>query len=171
MRALTLWRPWDTAILRLGKPVENRDRPPPAKLIGQRFALHSGKKFDMDGAATIFLLAHKEGFSREVIRVALARSEALDSVILGTVKLARVISRDRPQLGAPDPLASSPYFFGDYGWVCEDVFALPEPVPCKGAQGLWSLPPDVEAKVLAQEVEHFRPIFERQLAMEAAING
>lgn len=151
MLALTLWRPWDTAILRLGKPVENRDWPPPAKLVGKRFALHSGKKFDMDGAATIFLLAHKDGFSHEVIRDRIARSEALDSVILGTVKLVRVISKAQPQLGERDPLADSEWFFGDFGWVVEEPFALPRPVPCKGMQGLWTMPPDVEAQVLAQE--------------------
>ena len=31
-----------------------------------------------------------------------------------------------------------------------DVIALPEPVPCRGAQGLWTLPADVESAVLAQ---------------------
>ena len=31
-----------------------------------------------------------------------------------------------------------------------DVARLAEPVPCRGAQGLWTLPEDVEAKVMGQ---------------------
>ena len=32
-------------------------------------------------------------------------------------------------------------------WVLADVRPLDEPVPCKGRQGLWTLPDDVERKV------------------------
>lgn len=39
---------------------------------------------------------------------------------------------------------------GPIGWVLADVIALPEPVPCRGAQGLWTLPDDVERRVMAQ---------------------
>jgi len=35
-------------------------------------------------------------------------------------------------------------------WVFRDRRHLAEPVPCKGAQGLWTLPVDVEAAVVAQ---------------------
>lgn len=151
MRALTLWRPWDTAIFYLGKPLENRDWAPPTALIGQRLALHSGKRFDEEGACRVVDLARADGFTEEIITKFLERSERLDSVILGTVKLGRVLARGQMQLGAPDPLMSSRWFFGKFGWVCEDPIAFAEPVPCKGAQGLWSLRPDIEARVLEQE--------------------
>lgn len=152
MRALTLWRPWDTAILYLGKPVENREWGPPSNLIGQRIALHSGKKFDEEGACTIVKLCHAAQFPPPAfVEACLDRAEKLDSVILGTVRIARVLERRQQHFGAPDPLATSPWFFGSFGWVCEDVIAFPEPVPCKGAQGLWTLPPDVEARVRDQE--------------------
>lgn len=151
MLALTLWRPWDTAILRLGKPVENRDWPPPAQLIGKRFALHSGKKWDDQGADFIANLLLPRGSGPQLLRAVLDAAEQTSSVILGTVKLVRVISKAQPQLGERDPLADSEWFFGDFGWVVEEPFALPQPVPCKGMQGLWTMPPDVEAQVLAQE--------------------
>jgi hypothetical protein len=35
-------------------------------------------------------------------------------------------------------------------WRLADVRPLAEPVPCKGALGLWTLPDDVEAAVVAQ---------------------
>jgi hypothetical protein len=166
MLALTLWRPWDTAILRLGKPVENRNWPPPLHLVGHRFALHCGKKFDEEGACAIVKLAHGAGVPMRTIEEHLSRAETIDSAIIGTVKLARVIRRIREEELPPsqmgfagavalslsrDPLQSSPWFFGAFGWVCEEPFVLPEPVPCRGAQKLWKLPTDVEARVLAQE--------------------
>lgn len=148
MLALTLWRPWDTAILHLGKPVENRDWPPPASMVGQRFALHSGKKWDKDGAASVADLS-----GRSLVELAPFFHRAMDvhSAVIGTVRLSRVIKPNT--LPAMDPLASSPWYFGSYGWVCDDPFPLPKPVPCRGAQRLWRLPPDVEARVLEQEAE------------------
>ena len=155
MLALTLWRPWDTAMLLLGKPLENRDWPPPPQLIGKRFALHSGRKFDEDGAFTIMKLAYDAGVSAVVIGAALERAEKIESAIIGTVKLGRVLRRVQRSFPL-DALANSPWFFGDFGWVCEDPFLLPEPVPCRGAQKLWKMPPDVEARVIAQEAASVR---------------
>jgi hypothetical protein len=171
MRALTLWRPWDSAILYLGKPVENRDWPPPMALIGQRIALHSGKKFDLAGAEFCVRTAIDQGVSQPLITEVLERAERVDSAILGTVRLARIIRkidvRELPphQMGFPgavalslaqDPLQASPWFFGDFGWVVDELIPFKEPVPCKGAQGLWTLPIAVEAAVLAQEAAHAR---------------
>lgn len=36
---------------------------------------------------------------------------------------------------------------GRYGLLIDPVIPLPEPVPCRGAQGLWTVPADVEAAV------------------------
>lgn len=30
-----------------------------------------------------------------------------------------------------------------YGWVLTDVIVLSEPIPCRGAQGLWSIPEEL----------------------------
>ena len=42
------------------------------------------------------------------------------------------------------------WWCGPVAWVLEDVRRLPEPIAVKGAQGLWNLPPEVEAAALAQ---------------------
>lgn len=42
------------------------------------------------------------------------------------------------------------YTWGRWAWFLKDVVALPEPVPCKGALGLWTLPSEVEERVRAQ---------------------
>ena len=39
------------------------------------------------------------------------------------------------------------YAPGRYGWALDNVRALPEPVPCRGKQGLWKPPVDVLAAV------------------------
>ena len=46
MRGLTLHQPWAWAIAHAGKNVENRTWAPPAYMIGERIAIHAGKRFD-----------------------------------------------------------------------------------------------------------------------------
>ncbi len=48
------------------------------------------------------------------------------------------------------PADQRKWWAGPVGWVLVDVYALVEPVPCRGFQGFWTLPPDVEAAVRAQ---------------------
>jgi hypothetical protein len=48
------------------------------------------------------------------------------------------------------------YSPGRYAWLLEDVRQLPTPVPCRGALGLWQVPPDVEAMVRQQLAEVVR---------------
>lgn len=39
---------------------------------------------------------------------------------------------------------SSPWFFGPFGWALDEIRPLAEPVPCKGALGLWRVPEHIE---------------------------
>lgn len=39
---------------------------------------------------------------------------------------------------------------GPYCHIYEDIRRLPEPIPCRGAQGFWTVPSDIAAKVRAQ---------------------
>ena len=41
MKATTLWQPWASLIAIGAKYYETRDYPPPAKLLGQRIAIHA----------------------------------------------------------------------------------------------------------------------------------
>jgi len=49
-----------------------------------------------------------------------------------------------------EPLGQSGKVVKNYGWQLANIIALPTPVPCKGAQGLWPLPPDVLGQVRRQ---------------------
>jgi hypothetical protein len=42
------------------------------------------------------------------------------------------------------------WFFGPFGYVLRDVRALATPVPCRGWQGFWTLPDDIESAVNEQ---------------------
>lgn len=42
------------------------------------------------------------------------------------------------------------WFFGPYGYVLTNVTILPEPVPCRGYQGFWTMTPETRADVIAQ---------------------
>ena len=80
MLALTVHRPWGHAILRLGKDIENRDWRPPDALIGERFAVHQGKRWDDESATQIQKLT---GCARLV-----STPEAVAMGLIGTVRLA-----------------------------------------------------------------------------------
>lgn len=144
MRSLTLHRPWTDAIVSMPEPhakrIENRSWRPPQRLVGEHIAIHAGQRYDVEGAEWI------------AGRVALFRprwstpSAAESPVgIVGVARLAGVIDCDRfgqPLVvhGAVD-LSSVEigWWMGGPGWVLDQVVAI-EPVPCRGRQGLWTVP-------------------------------
>jgi hypothetical protein len=137
MLALTLHQPWAFAVAHLGKDVENRGWPPPAKVIDQRIAIHAGLHVDREA------MDHLR-------RIGIALPDSLVAgAVVATVRVAGV--REWRKAWPTQPPLSR-WFTGPFGWQLEDVLALAKPVPCKGRQGLWRLPDDVEARVLEQEV-------------------
>lgn len=148
VRGLTLHRPWDVAMRELGKPIENRPTRPPKALLGQLVALHSGKVWDFDG------MVHIE----QQTGITLYDSECPAGAITCVGRLAGYIrhgddgqgfvieaySGYRIKVFQPDV---DRWFFGRYGWLIYDRRAI-EPVPCRGMQGLFPLPPEVERLVL-----------------------
>lgn len=122
MLALTLIQPWAWAICHAGKRIENRDWKPAARVLGQRIAIHAGKKRDDQG----LILSQGIAPPRELPLMAVVATALLADVVS--------VSEDR-------------WFAGPWGWVLADVRVLAEPVPCKGALGLWRLPPEVALAV------------------------
>jgi hypothetical protein len=144
MYALTILQPWATAIALGPKRVENRSWPPPRAAVGQLMAIHAGKRWD--GQAGL------DAFAKRVYQPGAERLRAMPSdeypmgAVIAVARLARVVTA-----------SDDPWFFGPYGWMLTEVQAI-EPVPCRGAQGLWQLPPDVETQVM-------RALGESQLRM------
>lgn len=172
MLALTIWQPYASLIVGSPptegcpgappqKPVENRNWRAPARAIGQRVAVHAGKKLDADSFEAVFL---PPGFGPVVSPYRNAKGFPFGAVV-GVATLDRVIGPlegsvfyDERIDGVPAATIASwgldpdglRWFVGRFGWVFRDRMHLAEPVPCAGAQGLWTLPNDIERAVLAQ---------------------
>lgn len=151
MRGLTLWQPYATAIARAAtdprwKLVENRGWAPPAAILGERIAIHAGVKkpradFGMPPGFELDFATLPLGVVVATARVvgALDRRRGIHIVCQHDES-----ERNRTKLMT---LYSSAWWVGPVGWLLEDVVACPVPVPCKGAMGLWVVPPDVEVRI------------------------
>ncbi|MGH8027225.1 MAG: hypothetical protein ACREO0_10915 [Pseudoxanthomonas sp.] len=124
MKALTLIRPWAWAIVASTKRIENRTWKADY-IVGKRIAIHAGAKVDERACVQI------ENFHGSVLP-----ASARDMGIVGTAIVTGFVTRSHDR-----------WFCGPIGWTLEDVIRLPEPIPCKGAQGLWNIPPDVLRKI------------------------
>ena len=122
MRAITLRRPWDQAILHGGKDIENRVWPLWTNQIGCEILLHASKKYDIDGAIWMQLRGLYNSPSE------------VDSPtgIVGSFVVDRVVTE-----------SNSPWFVGPFGWVLRDIKIFEKPIPCRGKQGLWIVPNDI----------------------------
>lgn len=129
MKALTLIQPWAWAITTLGKRVENRGWKPPARIIGQRIAIHAGKSFDNEAAEDL-----REEFGFGAI-VCTQGAIVATAVISHVVEFAMDLPRDQ-QI----------WFFGRYGWVLDDVRPVDGP-RIQGKLGLWELPADIATEL------------------------
>lgn len=126
MKALTICQPYAEAIACGDKRVENREwftsyRGP--------LLIHAGKSRSwLDGQTDAELEAE---FGRKIEFGAIVAR----SILVGCFHI------DRIQTGEYDGrfpwLKTHAHANGTWCWVLEDVERLPEPIPYKGAQGLW----------------------------------
>lgn len=151
MRALTIKPPWSHAIAQGTKRVENRSWPAPQRAIGRDIAIHAGKGFDWDAT-----------FPAGCMTEWAAPEDCALGAVVAVARLAEChYSADcmdlPPHIAGPGQWEGcSPWCVrGQYHWHLGRTIALPKPVPCRGALGLWRLPGDVETAVRAQlEASH-----------------
>lgn len=144
MRAITVRQPWASEIARGVKDVENRSRNIVGSFRGP-VAIHAAK-----GTGT---LDDYEDAARRIASVTGFLPIFTLPTGLGVVlAVGELVDAHRAaECFEEDAWGCSPWGARD-GWHLrlEDVQSLREPVPAKGALGLWTLSPDVEGKVLAQ---------------------
>ena len=152
MRGFTLWQPMAWAIAEGHKPVENRVWRLPKQFIGQRFAVHAGKKYDPEWAEMIHDTFGLAVPAKSVIALGAVIAVATFTACIDEAALEALRSSDMASFDLREDqlTALQDWFSGPYGFVVADVRKLREPVPCRGFQGLWELPPDVEKDVLAR---------------------
>lgn len=153
MLALTVHQPWASLIVLGLKDIENRRWVPPAAAMRQPLYIHAGKQWDHGGFRTAVELAG-EAFLRD-------REAYPLGAVIGRVTLAdhhtsvACVRLGRLAHVHPDgPYECSRWAMGGNGgmshWCLANPVPLPEPVPCRGFQKLWTLPPEVAERVTAQ---------------------
>lgn len=156
MRALTLTQPWAGLVASGIKLVENR----PRRMIkvedyGRPFAIHANRQMDESvykrAVEIAPELAPRGPYSWSDDRW--YKLSRVAGAVIGVATISGCIMgrADLPfhegELVPPEQLR---WFFGPIGYVLRDVIALPQPVPCRGWQGFWTLPADVEHVVRQQ---------------------
>lgn len=154
--ALSFLQPWLTYIIEGYKPVENRGTRPPDAMIGRRIALHASRGFDHEGIAFGLRLGRPDVVARA--------ANAGRGAILGTARLrgAVEIRGERGQFRAGRVVGSisddhkklileSPWTFGAWAYLFDEISATRAPVPCKGALGFWEVAADVVAAIHVSE--------------------
>jgi hypothetical protein len=157
-KGFSLKQPWATIVARGLKPIENRDYPPPRAMMGEVFAIHASKRWDADGTPWI----RKTWAGHDDVEVALGDATLVRSAIVGVARIIGYLKREdrlfytytaaggRMVADRDHPMLANPWFFGDYGYVLENMRELATPIPCKGALNFWRMPEDVEAELVAQ---------------------
>lgn len=143
LRALSVRQPWAMAICH-GKDVENRSR---RTHFRGTIALHASKAFDHDnvGPATLRRVMNLIGLTEDLI----LREDHRGAVIA----VVDIVGCHRDCVSTNHRHCSPWAVWDEWHWELANVRALAEPVPCKGALGLWRLPVDVDEAVRAQLAE------------------
>jgi activating signal cointegrator 1 len=141
VRALSLTQPWATAIIIGVKQIETRSWYTSHRRC---IAIHAAKGFPgwaKEFAATEHTLGRLPGrFPRGAI------------IGLATIQDVRRTEALRGSISALERLYGD-YDAGRWGWVLTDIRALPEPITCKGALGLWAVPQEIMALIKATVTE------------------
>lgn len=155
MKALTLYNPW--AMLAALKEKKNETRSWYTKYRGL-LAIHVGAtNFTEFGKTTPFWNA----LSRHGLHYATLPSKAIiavctlaDCLYIACDGLCQYDPKGKTKIGEivmPLPIGNE-LAFGDYrpgrfAWILSDVRQLATPIPAKGKQGLWNVPPEIQKQI------------------------
>ena len=144
LHALTIQQPWAHAILHLGKRVENRTWAW-TKGIGADLAIHAGKARDPVGDGFI----HGLGLTLP--------ADLAHGAIVGLVTVAGVhhASRCVHETGEHNRHCSVWATGMQYHWELIDPRPV-EPVPCRGALGVWTVPDEIAEVLIVLARQHHR---------------
>jgi len=171
MRAITLTQPWAGLVASGIKLVENRPRHMIKREdFGKPFAIHASREIDesvydhikeivgvSDGPTEGNRMFHGRGDPAREEWQRWYRLTRITSAVIAIATIECALDPNAHGIGPAELAASAPlpddqrrWFFGPIGYVLRDVRALSTPVPCRGWQGFWTLPPKVESAVTSQ---------------------
>lgn len=139
MRAITLHQPYATAFLLGYKHYETRSWRPSGynMAAGSRIAIHAGASMP----------AYARAFAAEELAIGRGLERYPLGAVVALAHIVRVVRTEEvaPEVGALERRYGD-YTPGRWAWELTGIRPLAEPVPCRGAQGLWWLPRDIEAR-------------------------
>lgn len=154
MKALSLTQPWATLVAIGAKRVETRSWP--TNYRGP-LAIHAAKTFPRWARDLCDELPFADAlwdFLPDGTAASLPRGAIVAVARLaGCVRFTQSRSYQLPDgVSLKLEVGDSEYAFGDitpgrYGFILSDVLRLVEPIPCRGALGLWTPPADVLARL------------------------
>lgn len=132
LRVLTIRQPHASAIVHLGKDVENRSRPTSYRGL---VAIHAGMKtdpvgFDVPGIHLLDEIPH--------------------GVIIGLAEIVDCHNSSSDPTGVVDQCLSRWAIPGYWHWILVNRRPIKQPVPCRGHLPIFHAPGDVARAVLAQ---------------------
>lgn len=131
MKAISLWQPWASAIALGLKKIETRHW---TTAFRGPIAIHAAKRWTLD---------ERERWLAEcAMNPSLPKDIPLGAFV-AVAELADVVSTDVLLATSSVSLKESEwgnYGPARYGWMFENIVALPRPIPFKGAQGLFNVP-------------------------------
>lgn len=151
MRAISLYQPWSSLLACGAKTIETRPYQTHCRGL---LAIHAAQKIvkvnTHDAAVMMRALDPK---SRPHLN-----QDYLDGlprgVIVAVVEIYDCLPVEELIVKHKDWVNSEKHFgnfdAGRFGWLTKNPIALKEPVPCKGKQGFFFLPEDVQARVESQ---------------------
>jgi hypothetical protein len=150
VKALSIRQPWTAMIVHGQKRIENRSRRTNHRGL---VALHASGKDRWDPSGQYSDVVYEQWRHLGWSGVPNRDSERIVyGAVLGVAEIADVcdarlnpLFTDERRCDCGRWAASS-----QAHWHLVNVTPLPEPVPCRGALGLWTLPDEVEAAVVAQ---------------------
>lgn len=126
MRALTLTQPWATLVAIGAKKIETRSWNTNYRGL---LAIHAAKKCPYEAFELVF---------QEPFHSAIGRNQMPLGFVIATCELVDVVRiyADTYIPGKPE-LMFGDYSIGRYMWYLEGIARIPEPIPARGALGLW----------------------------------
>jgi len=147
MKALTLTQPWASLVAIGAKQIETRSW---STNFRGTLAIHAAKGFPK--AAREFAIepvcyraVQRHSLSKTYSLIdpsyplgcVVATCNLLDCLPMESRGCLAGVFQDYPELDTEQERAFGDYSPGRWAWVLEDVKAFPEPIPAKGALGLW----------------------------------
>ena len=150
MKAMTIKPPWSWAISHGPKRIENRTW---ERSFRGPLAIHAGKGWDYWGEESPLVWEAWRKAGWDVYSLDPNHHAMTLGAVVALADVVDICSKSVGQSSWDDRLVCGCGKWaarGQYHWKLENVRPLAEPVPCKGALGLWTLPAQVEAAVMAQ---------------------